>query len=491
MSLKRNSLFNLAGLVLPLALSIVTVPAYIHLIGVDRYGVLTISWLLLGYFGMFDLGLGRATIHRIAALRDATALERRAAFHTAVLVNIAIGLIGGVILAVGADVFFARGLKIAPELERELSAAAPLLGLSLPIATLTGVLTGALQGRERFASTNLVGILSTLLFQGVPLAIAWWWGPNVSMLLLAGMATRAVTLGVLWVACTREFGWDGRFRFDREQTGVLLRFGGWITAASLIAPFLTIIDRFAIGALIGAAAVTFYAIPYQMTQRIVIIPTALTNALFPRLSAMQSAEEVSALSRESMLILVTLMTGPVVVGVLLAGPALTLWLGRAFAARATLPAEILLAAFWFNALALLPFTMLQARGRPKTVAAVLAIELIPYLAALGAGLHYFGLVGCAAAFLLRCALDYVLLSICADRRALPVRSIVTGAAFLASAIAIGRLAQPLSGPWLLAAALLVVLVGAETWRTVPPGIKALSLDRLAFLRRVSPSPGRH
>ncbi|WP_375288085.1 flippase [Sphingomonas sp.] len=491
MSLKRNSLFNLAGLLLPLGLSLLTVPAYIHLIGVDRYGVLAIAWLLLGYFGMFDLGLGRATVHRIAELRDVAAAERRATFHTAVLVNAAIGVVGGILLALGAELFFANGLKVAPALKTELAAAAPLLGLSLPIATLTGVLTGALQGRERFASSNIAGVLSTVLFQGVPLAVAWLWGPNVSVLLLAGMATRLVTLVVLWAVCTREFGWDGRLRFDRAQIAPLLRFGGWITVASLIAPFLTIIDRFAIGAVMGAAAVTFYAIPYQMTQRIVIIPTALTNALFPRLSAMKSLEEAAMLSRESMLILVALMTAPVVLGVLLAGPALSAWLGDAFAARATLPAEILLVAFWFNALALLPFTMLQAGGRPQTVALVLAIELLPYLAALYLGLHHFGLVGCAAAFLLRCALDYALLSFHADRRATPVRPILTGAAMLGLAVGISRVTQPFSGHWLAAAALLLLLVAVETWRIAPARIRTPALERLASLRRPAPSPGQH
>lgn len=491
-SLKRNSLFNLAGLVLPLALSLLTVPAYIHLIGVDRYGVLAIAWLLLGYFGMFDLGLGRATIYRIAELRDATASERRATFHTAVVVNVVIGIVGGIILAVGADVFFARGLKVAPALKAELSAAAPLLGLSLPIATLTGVLTGALQGRERFASSNIVGILSTILFQGVPLAVAWWWGPNVSLLLLAGMTTRVVTLGVLWAACTREFGWDGWFRFERAQVRPLLRFGGWITVASLIAPFLTIIDRFAIGALIGAAAVTFYAIPYQMMQRIVIVPTALTNALFPRLSALRSRDEALALSRESMLILITLITLPVVAGVLLAGPALSLWLGDAFAARATLPAEILLAAFWFNALALLPFTLLQASGRPQTVAFILAVELIPYLGALYLGLVHFGLVGCAAAFLMRCALDYVLLAVHADRAAIPGCRIATGSAMLAAAIAIGRLWPAFSWQWSIAAALLILVAATEAWRTAPAGMKSMLSARMAaFRRRPIPAPGRH
>ena len=67
MSLRRNTLWNLAGTGLPLLIGAVTIPFLIRRVGVEAFGVLTLIWALIGYFSLFDFGLGRALTQQIAS----------------------------------------------------------------------------------------------------------------------------------------------------------------------------------------------------------------------------------------------------------------------------------------------------------------------------------------------------------------------------------------------------------------------------------------
>src|SRR5690242_7908841 len=64
--LAHSSLFNLLGQGLPLVAGVVAIPLLIRGLGTDRFGVLTLAWMVTGYFSLFDLGLGRALTHVVA-----------------------------------------------------------------------------------------------------------------------------------------------------------------------------------------------------------------------------------------------------------------------------------------------------------------------------------------------------------------------------------------------------------------------------------------
>lgn len=479
MSLPRHTAYNLAGGLLPLALSLITIPLYIGLIGEARYGVLAIGWLLLGYFGLFDLGLGAATAQRIASLGDGGAQDRSQVFWTALAMNCGLGVLGGLLILPVAWLYFASSAtSVEAALRPEIAQAVPWLAIALPVATVSGVLTGALQGRSRFLELNVVSVAGAVLTQLVPLLVAWVHGPRLAWLLAAVVASRLVVLGLLSWQCSQHVLSGGKRSVSKSHAKGLLTFGGWVTVTSLVGPLMVVLDRFVIGALLGPKSVTHYTVPFQLAERTTLLPNALSTALFPRMASLDGAEG-QRLAGTAIRSLAVVMTPLIVIGILLIHPFLGWWLDSTFARQAGLPGQVLLLGFWCNAIAFVPYALLQAAGRPDVVAKCHVVEVLPYLALLYLALHFFGTVGAAIVFSLRTLADCLLLMHFAGNFSNGVRLLVPPMFLLLAAFAVSQVVDAAASlPALLVSGL--VFASSLGWavKKAPVELRQLARGRL-------------
>src|SRR5262245_26882133 len=96
----RNTLWNLAGQAVPLLVALLAMPPVVRQLGNQRFGVLALIWAVLGYFSLFDLGLGRATTKYVAQLLDRDPGATGPVITGALLVQVGMGVAGAVILTV-------------------------------------------------------------------------------------------------------------------------------------------------------------------------------------------------------------------------------------------------------------------------------------------------------------------------------------------------------------------------------------------------------
>lgn len=482
MSIKRHTAYNLFGAVVPVAVGLVSVPLYLKVIGAERYGVLALAWLMLGYFGLFDLGLSKATAQRIASRRDADA-DRALTFWSALLVNALTGLAGGILLFFLSDLVLSDYIKIAPALRSEVAAAAPWLGATVPVATLGGVVSGALVGRERFFEVNAISTVSTVLTLIAPLGTALLIGTGLSGLIIAALLARLLALVLLWGQCRRHVTGGQPPRITRAEVSALLGFGGWVTISGFVGPLMTVLDRFVIGSMMGAVAVATYTVPWQLAQRLLILPSALQGALFPRQAAAPPAEQ-TRLTGEGIRAVAAVTTPLVAAGIFLIGPFLTLWIGRALSFEATQVGQIALLGFWGNGMAYVPFAQVEARGEARTAAIVHVAELPVYLAALFFLMRYFGLAGAAAAFTLRCLADAAIFNRLCLRSDAAWREPVLLALTLTACVVAAETLPPLGWGWAAAFVLGLAVSCALSLAFAPEGLRALGRRAL---RRPLPS----
>lgn len=466
MSVSRHTAYNLMGTAAPILVALVSIPIYINLIGEQRYGMLSIAWILLGYFGVFDLGIGRAAAQRIASL-DKTQATRGQAFWTALTLNSALGALGGLAIWPAAHYFFAHQFQIETDLKPEVLQALPWLVLALPLSTITGVLSGALQGVERFLQLNAINATGSILFQTLPLLAAWLWTPDLGILMPVAIGSRLLGVIFLFFACLRHVTSNLTPSFNTHEARELLKFGGWITVSSLVSPVMVMADRFIIGAVIGAKAVTQYTVPFQLAERSTIVPSALSSSLFPRF-AKDSDHDGKQIAVISVRLLLVLMTPVMVAAILLADPFLRIWISSEFSEQTALTLQILLIGFWINGVARIPHARLQATGHPNVVAICHLMELIPYLVVLFLGLNVGGVAGAAAAFTLRVFADHILLSAQAGTLRSTIFLTWCGLVFLGAALLLSQ--QSLSTPIMVSAGL-VLLALTIVWSIMQaPGV---------------------
>jgi O-antigen/teichoic acid export membrane protein len=480
MSVARHTAYNFIGAVVPIAVSLVTVPLYLKVIGLDRYGVLAICWLLVGYFGLFDFGLGRATAQKIATLANAPAAERNRIFWTAALLSSGLCLAAVTVFAPLATI----GLNLMklgdPGLRQEVNNALPLLIAAVPFGIAQSLLTGSLEGRREFFKINLIVSTGTIATAILPLLVAKWIDPSLPFLLGAALIARMAVLLLLVFACVRAIPLHRPRIASGDETRRLLHFGGWTTVTNVVGPLMVFIDRFAIGAVLSASAVALYTVSFTLVSQLVLLPAALAGALFPRLASV-SVEEARAMSRQSILVVAYLLTPATLVILVGVGPFLVAWIGESAAYVSTPVAWVLLFGFWTNSLARIAFARVLSGGRPDVIAKVHLAEILPYLALLYFGMLRFGLIGAALAWSVRCTADaIVLISIDkVDRPAL--RLLILHGAILLAATLVTFVTSPRSaGQWLLLAAL-AALTAVLMIRTMPIPL-AESLQRLSSRR---------
>ena len=411
-SLLGNTLWNLAGTLLPLAIGLLAVPPLLRALGIERFGLLSLIWMLIGYFGLFDLGLGRALTKLVAEKAEpARQDELSRAVWTGLGAMSGFGTVGAVVLLLVAEPLVHGLLNIPQQLYAEAIGAIWFLALSIPFTIVGSGLRGVMEGLHLFKRANLIRMPLAALTFLAPLAVTVF-TPDLAVVSASLLGVRLLGLIAHWIACVRALPALARPRLPEETVArLLLGFGGWLTVTNIVGPLMTYLDRFVVGAVSDMASVAYYATPYDLVTRLLMIPYALAGVLFPVFSGalQQASAEPARLMSRSLAAVFAVIFPVVVVIVAFAREGLGLWLGDDFASYSFRVLQWLAAGVLINALAQVPFAFVQGAGRPDWIAKLHVTELPLYVVVLWWMLGAAGVVGAAIAWTIRVAIDALVL----------------------------------------------------------------------------------
>ena len=402
--------WNLVGTALPLAVAIGAVPFLLSRIGVERFGILSLVWVLIGYFSLFDLGIGRALTKLVAERVDDQRREELVSLcSTGTALVLVVGLAGAVVIGLLACFPGLWLARLPAALHAESVTTLVLVAVSVPAVVGTAALRGILEGYQAFKLLNLIRVPAGIAMFVAPCVTAVF-SPRLDLAVAALAVTRLFFLFVhakaSWEFCPLSLR-----AIERRWLRPLLAFGGWLTVSNTVGPVIVYLDRFVIGALLPPAAVGYYSAPFEVVSRLLILPMALCGAIFPALARSNRNDQgrSAELQQKAFWLILAVVVPISVLGAAFAEPLLRLWLGADFAREGALAMQILFAGFTLNAISQLPFAALHSMGRTRGTALVHLIELPLYVLVLVWLVNAFGLPGAAAAWTLRALVDTVAL----------------------------------------------------------------------------------
>gem|GEM_PF-5932443 len=408
MSFARHTASGMLAFGLPLFTGIATVPAYLIVLGTEKYGVFVLLLAILNYAAFFDLGAGRAATFKIARSRADVVTSSNGIAIEGLLLCLAI------CLPLAFALFFAREelallLPAAPDTNRaEVISAVSISVFAIPLMALISLFTGVYQGGRNFYSLNAIQALGGMAVQLVPLMTCILIEPRLDFAMLGVLIARISLLLFMMLFIDRSYmQLPASSKLSFLTVKELLLFGRWPTIMSFAGSIISSCDRFFISNISGAAAVAAYTVPFDLTNKLTIIAGSVANTLFP--SLVSDHEDASRKTRAVSRATIALLTpaGVLIVGLL--EPFLKLWIGAELAEQGHMIGEIVSLGVWATALGALAQARLLAMNKGAKVVMSYAIQLPTFVIAVYFATMYFGIIGTAIVWAIRCHVDALMM----------------------------------------------------------------------------------
>jgi O-antigen/teichoic acid export membrane protein len=390
----------LGGQLLTGVVLFVTTP-YIALgLGAERYGLYTLLFLFLGYTTALDFGLSFALVKHVAEHDPTTHRAEIDSFvNTAAAVYAVIATLFVAVL-VPARGWIASHLLHVPTAEVSVARDAMLfLAGSVPFATATTIFNALFRGLLRFEYLSFFSLANAAVYSiGAALLVT----SGASLRAVIGWYAALTMASALaqWAVLRRLLpGFYPVPHFEGRRIRQLFGFGGFIALNQLGNMALHQLDRLVIARALSVSMAAYYAIPFNISQRLNMLGAAAATVTFPHSSASTARGELDDFRLQhlqSARVVAWLTLAPTLTIIVLADQILRYWMNPEFALHGAFPLRILAVGVLGISVASLDAVSIEGSGRPWVTALFTGITGITSVVGLLLLTPMWGLVGAAA-----------------------------------------------------------------------------------------------
>ena len=368
----RNSVFSLSEYISIPILYIVITPILVKYLGLNRYGILMLASAVTGVVGILNLGTSEATVKYVSLYRgrnDEIGIAR--SIKATYSINFVLSILMVIIVLSLAPFLVHNVFKISSNDINIAISALQIASIGLGLKTITGVFNAVLRGLERYDLTSKINIASislTMIASAVLAAI----GYGIIEIVISNVLINLLTL-IIFFFTVRRFIKSINLKpiFNKSSIKEVLNFGFFSWLQGIAAMISSQADRLIVTSFIGTEALAIYSIALQVGQQVHgIVGTGLAF-LFPMISSqneMSNRDTLKKTYKKSFMF--SIISSIVIAGFLLLTSKflLTIWMGTDFAEKSYVVVNILVLAYFFLALNVVPYYMLLGLGEVRFIA---------------------------------------------------------------------------------------------------------------------------
>ncbi|WP_040517125.1 oligosaccharide flippase family protein [Gracilimonas tropica] len=381
--LAQNTLITILAKVFPLVVGIFALPYLISELGEEKFGMLAIIWLIISYFSMFDLGIGRAVVKEVSDLIGANEYEEiPVAAWTGIISIFLMGILGGLILYVTGELILNRAFDTTNQVAVD---ALLYTSFAVPFIVATTGFRAVLMAEQNFFAISVIQSINSILNYLLPLLLLYFFGFEFIEIVIALLILKIVAFFAFAVSgLISEPSLRSGTHFNKVYLSKMFHFGKWVTISNVVGPLISQLDRYFIAAVISVSAVTFYTTPLEVLTKLMMVPMAFITVLFPAFStlASKSHERREKLYLESSKGVMLLLFPTILIISTFADYGLKVWVGAEFVEKSTFVAQIFCVVFFLRGIAYIPATYLPGLNRPDLPAKFHLFEIIVFVTGL-------------------------------------------------------------------------------------------------------------
>jgi O-antigen/teichoic acid export membrane protein len=404
--MKKNIVANLIGGLWIAGISIVLIPQYIRILGMESYGLIGFYATIIASMNLLDFGLS-TTLNRELAYNKGikkSAEDVRNLVFTLESIYWAIGLLIALSVIALAP-YLAKYWLITDTLSQHtVQQAIILMGVVFAFQWPISLYSGGLLGLEKQVLNNVINVIMTTLRSVGVLLLLWWLAPTISVFFIWQAAVSVLYVFTMRIALWRNLPKStGNPRFSKKQLHTIWRFASGMTGIGVVTFILGQLDKIVVSKMVSLKQVGYYSLAMTVANSLIILSGPIRTTVFPRFTFFVATKDTTGIItvfHQACKLISALIFPAGLILVLFAADILLIWTkDPVIVANSIMVVRILVIGTVCNNLMMIPYVLTLSHGKTLFVVIEASIACIILLLLLFQWIHSYGILGASLGWL--------------------------------------------------------------------------------------------